>query len=476
MFVNNPNRYPIDRLTPCLHKAAIELADIVDCTDIIAGTSILNAANVAACNKARWKHPATGKFHPSTLYSMIFAVSGDRKTTADGLACSPIYEVEAKNILAHAERMADFKSTHTTWSSIQAGLLNRIKKLTQAGRDTVDAQADAMAHAALEPREPRLRRLIRQDITKRAIYEALEGDGAMAAFMVDEGQILLEGDVMRHLGVLNKIWDGTALLTYDRAKHDTIIVRNPRACISIMVQPTVFNKFLQRHGAITHGSGHFARYLFARSPSIQGYRRTNAINGDPIDLVPFHRRITELLQLDVAEDAPVQHELLEFDDQAKMDWFEIATKVENDLRPGSFLSDIGDFASKYMDIVGRIATTMHVFEGLPGHISADTLQRAEWIACWHLNEYKAIFSTEMQRSQESLDAETVYGYLHSRYYSRRILSVSKNFVRQRCGVRGERYYQALEELIAMNAIEIQYGKNNAQIMVFNPQFFHNHPL
>lgn len=476
MINNNPNRYPIDRLTPCLYRAAMEIADIVDCTDIIAGTSTLNAANAATCRKARWKHPGTGKFHTSTLYSMIFAISGDRKTTADNLACKPIYEVEAKNILDHAKHMALFKSEHATWSSIQAGLLSRIKKLSRDGMNTIDAQADALAHAALEPIEPSLRRLIRQDITKRAIYEALEGDGAMAAFMVDEGQIFLEGDIMRHLGVLNKIWDGAAILTYDRAKQDTIIVRNPCACISIMVQPSVFNKFLQRHGAIAHGSGHFARYLFARSPSLQGYRRTNPINTDLVDLVPFHDRITELLQLNVDEDMPAKHELLEFDAQAKAEWFQMAAKVENDLKPGSFLADIGDFASKYMDIVGRIATTMHVFEGLSGDISVDTLQRAEWIACWHLNEYKAIFSMEMQRSQESIDAEAVYGYLHSRYYSRRILSVSKNFVRQHAGVRGERYYRAIDELISMNAIEIQPGRNNMQLIVFNPQFFYNHPL
>ncbi|GAB3781418.1 YfjI family protein [Dyella agri] len=476
MFQNNPNAYPIASLTPNLSKAALELADIVACTDIIAGTSILNAANVAICGKASWKHPATGKFHPSTLYSMIFAVSGDRKTTADNLACSPIYEEETQNILKHAESIKAFKSAHTTWSSIHAGLKNRIKKLTREGKDTTDAEAEAEAHAALEPNEPRLRRLIRQDITKRAIYEALEGDGATAAFMVDEGQILLEGDIMRHLGVLNKIWDGAAILTYDRAKHDTIIVRNPRACISIMVQPTVFNKFLQRHGAITHGSGHFARYLFARSPSIQGYRHTNAINTGLIDLVPFHHRITALLQLDAGEVAPMQHALLEFDEQAKIEWFQIAYKVEADLKPGSFLSDIGDFASKYMDIVGRIATTMHVFDDVPGKISVDTLLRAEAIACWHLNEYKAIFSTEMQRSEESIDAEAVYGYLYSRYYRRNMNSVSKNYVRQRCGVRGERYYRALDELIMMRAIEIQRSQNNTQIIVFNPQFFYENPI
>lgn len=477
MFLSNPNQYPIFRLTPRLRNAAVELANLVKCTDIIAGTSTLNAANFAVCSNTDWKHPATNKIHSSALYSTIIAASGDRKTTADALACGPVYDLESQNILAQAEKIKAFKSAHATWSSIKAGLLTRIKKLARIGEDTTSAEADVLAHAALEPSEPCLRRLIRQDITKRPVYEALEGDGLSVAFLVDEGQIFLEGDIMRQLGLLNKLWDGALILTYDRARHDTIIVRNPRATISIMVQPAVLSKFLSKHGAIAHGSGHFARYLFARSPSIQGYRDPVAINPELRDLIPFHNRIIELLQryLEKAMITPIQRDILEFDDNAKFEWFQIAAKVEDELKPGNFLSDIGDFASKYMDIVGRIATTLHVFEEMPGKISLDTLCRAESIAYWHLNEYKMIFSADMHRTDEDVDAESVYGYLYERYYRRNCMGVAKNYIRRRCGVRGERYYRALDYLVSMGAISIQYGKNGTQMIALDPGFFKQNP-
>lgn len=473
MFLSNPNNYPMFRLTPRLYKAAMEVADLVKCTDIIASTSTLNAANLAVCSNTDWKHPATGKIHSSALYSTIIAVSGDRKTTADLFACGPISDLDSKNILAHADKIKAYKPAHATWASINAGLLSRVKRLARIGEDTTAAEADVLAHAALEPSVPTLHRLIRQDITKRAVFEALEGDGLVVTFLVDDAQIFLEGDIMRHLGVLNKLWDGVRLLTYDRAKHDSIIVHNPRVTISIMVQPAVLSKFLRKHGAIAHGSGHLARYLFARSPSIQGYRDPVAINPELRDLIPFHNRIIELLQryLEKAMTTPIQRDVLEFDDNAKLEWFQIAGRVEDELKPGNFLSDIGDFASKYMDIVGRIATTLHVFEEIPGKISLDTLCRAESIAYWHLNEYKMIFSTDMQRTEEDIDAESVYGYLYERYFRRNCMAVSKNYIRRRCGVRGERYYRALDHLVAMGAVSIQYGKNGTQMIALDYAFF-----
>jgi hypothetical protein len=478
MFLNNPNQYPLYRMTPLFWKVALEVMKIVKCTDVIACTSTLNAANYAVSCNADWMHPGTGKPHSSALYSIISAVSGDRKTTADSLVCGPIYKLDSEGILKHAEKIKAFKTTLATWSSINAGLLSRIKKLARIGENTAEAEAEVQAHAALEPIEPRLERLTRQDITVRPVFEALEGEGQSVAIFVDEGQIFLDSNVTRHLGVLNKIWDGASLLTYDRAKHDCIIVRNPRATISIMVQPAVLSKFLTKHGAIAHGSGHMARYLIARSPSNQGFRDPVTINPELVELIPFHNRIIELLQryLDKTKVTSVHRDVVEFDDDAKLLWFQIAADVEKDIQPGRYLSDIGDFASKFMDQVGRIATTMHYFEGIPGKISRDTLRRAADIASWHLDEYKLTFSPDNQRSEESIDAESVYGYLYRHYYQRHRMSVSKNYIRQRCGVRGERYCRALEELMSMSAIGVQPGANNKQMIELNPQFFSSTPI
>jgi len=488
-FGSNP--YPLKSFPPRIYAAVREALEITQTTDVIVGTSTLTALSAAGGCNADWKHPTTGQIRPSMLYLWLVALSGERKTFADALICGCIYALDEAAILQYAKEDKAYKKAYPRWSKFNEGLLNRIAKLARTGDSTDEAIAELEEHAAKEPVKPCLHRFIRQDISHESVCKALEGDGKSIALMTDEGQILLDSNVMRHIGVLNKIWDGTRLLTYDRA-DDAIVVLNPRATISIMVQPAVLNKFLAKHGAITHGSGHWARYLIARSPSIQGFRPPARGEATLIDLVPFHARVAELLHayLEKAKAGSITRDVLEFDDEAKRLWFDIATKVEMDIQPGYYLHDIGDFASKYMDVVGRIACLLHYFEakteGLPadpearakliGKISADTLSRAEEIAAFHLHEYKAVFSVSGQRSPEQIDADTVYDYLYRHYYKRNCLEVSKNLVRRNGGVRGERYYRALDELIASSAISIRPGRNNTQMIELNPNFFSANPI
>jgi hypothetical protein len=488
-FCQNP--YPLDSFPTSIYAAIREALKIAQTTDVIVGTSTLTAlSNAVGCN-ADWKHPITGQIRPSTLYLWVVALSGERKSFTDDLICGPICVHDEAALLKYDKENKAYKKDHPRWSRFNEGLLNRIAKLARTGASTDQADAELEAHAAKEPVKPRLNRLIRQDISHVSVCKALEGDGKAIALMTDEGQILLDSNVMRHIGVLNKIWDGTRLLTYDRA-DDTVIVQNPRTTISIMVQPNVLNKFLVKHGALTHGSGHWARYLIARSPSIQGFRPPTLSDHKRIDLVPFHARVAELLRayLERAKTGSITRDVLEFDDAAKRLWVNIASKVEMDIQPGYYLHDIGDFASKYMDIVGRVATLLHYFEADTetftadpqvraaqiGKISADTLARAEEIAAWHLHEYKSVFSLDGQRSPEQIDADNVFGYLYRHYFQRECLEVSKNLVRRNCGVRGERYYRALDVLIAGSAISILPGRNNTQMIHLNPYVFSNNPL
>ena len=487
----NPNAYPLKSFPTRIYAAVREALNIAQTTEVIVGSSTLAALSSAVGCNADWKHPLTGQIRPSTLYMWVVALSGDRKSFTDALICGSVYAHDEAAILKYAEEIKNYKNVYPRWSKFNEGLLNRIAKLARTGDSIDEVNAELEAHAAKEPVKPRLHRLIRQDISHESVYKALEGDGKALALMTDEGQILLDSNVMRHIGVLNKIWDGCRLLTVDRAEGN-IVALNPRATISIMVQPAVLNKFLAKHGALIHGSGHLARYLIARSPSIQGFRPPTMSDPTVIDLLPFHARVAELLNayIEKAKSDTITRDVLEFDDAAKRLWFDIATNVESDIKPGYYLSDIGDFASKYMDIVGRVATLLHYFEANTeslapdpharaaqiGKISADTLARAEEIAAWHLHEYKSVYSTSLQRSPEEIDADSVYAYLYRTCFIKNQDYVAKNHIRQYCGVRRGRFDPAIDVLLSMQAISIKLGKNLTQLIELNPNFFSANPV
>jgi hypothetical protein len=497
MSIINQNSYPLLSFPPRIRDAAEEIMQIVQVTDIIACTSCLTALSIAGSPNVDWKHPATGQTHPAVVNQAIAAISGDRKSTAEGLACRPTFEYDKASILAQKEEAKTYKRAKVRWKVIQKKVLAQYTKLAFAGEATT-AEDLLSSLERFEPNPPEEHRILHENMTHLSAFEALEGDGKAIALLTDEGQTLLESTVMRHYGFLNNAWDGKPLLTIDRAKHENLIVQNPRVTVSFMVQPAVLNKFMTKHGEISQKSGFWARYLISRSPTIQGYRKP--ILGTPvlIRLLPFHARLNELMQTyrSRLKSGDVTRDVLEFDDAAKVLWWRISSQVEANLLPGYYLRDIGDFANKYMDQVGRIACLFHYFgadtdslsvdpitrtEQL-GKISYNTLECAAAIAEWHLHEYKQVFAPALLRTPEEFDADRLYAMLYRTYYMRGTSETMKNRVRQYSGLKGDgRFNDALEILRGWQAIttaskHFGNGKKPTEVILLNFNYFSTHPL
>jgi len=496
MFIINQPSYPIHAFPPLIHRAAEELANNVQVTDIIAGTSCLTTLSIALSPLVDWRHPLSGQIRPCVLYQAIAATSGERKSSAEMTLCAPLYDHDVEVILQQEDQKKAYIKAKARWTAVHNRALSQYAKLATAG-DIAKAEALLAAVEAQEPTNNTAHRLIYSDVTKRALFEVLEGDGKAMALLTDEGQTLLSSTVMRHYGFLNSSWDGKRLLPLDRAEHDHLIARNPRLTISFMIQPDVLADFFAKRGKIVQSSGFCARFLFSRSPSISGLRQPR-LNPPLEHILPFHARLREqlLAYKKMRQSGRVNRDVVEFDEQAKVLWLQIASNVETSFQPGQFLHDISDFGNKYMDIVGRIACLLHYFEvdtsSLPedadarasavGRISADTLARAEQIAAWHLNEYKQLFSPPLQRAPEELDADSVYAYLYRTFYLRGVGEVLKNHVRQYCGVRNSsRLHSALQILAGRQAVwvrPVMYGdsKKPKDTIALNMQYFSSCPI
>lgn len=413
-----PPEYPIDAFPLKVKEAVLDVQRLVQAPGALIAMSFLGAMSIASQRLIDVQFPATGKARPVSLNLLVIAESGERKSTVDSLVCEPIYSHDEHASLAYEIAVKEHQSKHTLWVAIRKGLCRNIVKQTQLGEPVNGLLTDLDAHTSQEPQPPRHRRLIRQNVTERSIFEALRGNGESLAFVSDEGQLILNGGVMRHLGLVNRIWDGAKLLTMDRAGHESLIVQNPRATVSIMVQPAVLNKFVQSHGEIAHGSGHWARYLIGFPPSTKGFRFMWNTKTELPALEGFHDRLRHLLDKSDAHGSSGAgaRQLIEFSDEASARWFQLANEAESDLKPGLYMSDISDFASKYMEIVSRVAAILHYFAGMDGKISEDTLMKAVAIMGWHLQEFKRLFSPQHMLSQDQVDTQALSYYLRTRHW------------------------------------------------------------
>jgi hypothetical protein len=153
----------------------------------------------------------------------------------------------------------------------------------------------------------------------------------------------------------------------------------------------------------------------------------------------------------------VECEVIEFSDDAKARWIQQANNTEWMTRPGEYMSDIDDFASKAMEIVARLAASMHYFAGEDGKISLDTLERAIGIVGWHAGEYKRLFAPHPITSQDQTDAYKVVMWLRSRLWGgvHSDTVVPKNYVLHNGPVRNRNQLNAaLELLCAQQGIQI----------------------
>lgn len=435
-----PAPYPIDAFLAVVRDAGRELQQNVQAPDALIGMALVSAITTACQGQIDVKLP-TGRVRPVSQNVLVVAESGERKSTVDSLVFSPFYERDVHAVMMH---------------------------LSESDNERPSKQGKE---------RKKLRITMRQDITSRAIMEALQGEGESIALVSDEGQVLLQGPAMKNLGLLNRLWDAPRILPLSRARRDHVLVLDPRVSVNLMTQQGPLQEYIEKHGNRARQSGHWARYLVGWPASTMGYRAVNHGEASWSCLQTFHARIDELLgkQASMRVDGPVEREIIEFSDNAKDRWFSLANQTEWMLRPGEFLYDINDFASKVMEILARLAATIHYFAGEAGGVTLDTLERAFVIVNWHVNEYKRLFSVEFAMPQERVDAQCVATYLRTHVW-RGIGSdsfVAKNHL-LRCGpVRTrDRLDPALGMLEYMNAIRIEIApKDKRRYVRLNDAYF-----
>jgi hypothetical protein len=422
-----PKSYPVETFYPLIANAIREMLMNAKAPDAMVSMVFTEVLTIACQGLADVLLP-TGHIAPLSQNFIVLAKSGERKSFVERRVAAPIYAFDKRRSEQYSNALRVYKAELHTWKSVDAGLQREITKAIKNGSPIEDLCQQARAHAMCEPVKPRLRRILRQDMTARALMEALEGDGESIAIVSSEGKFILNDEMASQVGLRNSAWDGADSLSHDRGHGESLIVRNPRMTQFVMIQPDVWLKYLERHGDDARASGQHARTLFAWPVSTQGDRITESLEMTWENLQKFCERVNELLdeyerRLDAGS---LKRDVVEFSDEAKVVWLAMQNDIEENLRPNGLLADVPDIASKAMEMTGRLAATFHYFSRLEGKISVDTLCRANEIIGWHVIEFKRLFTPPTPLPQYQLDAQTLEQFLHEKCFSRGCLIVFKN--------------------------------------------------
>lgn len=421
-----PLAYPMGAFHLLVQEAAQEVCRHVQAPDALIGMSFLAVMSATCQGLIDVKLP-TGQIRPVSLNLFAIAESGERKTAVDDRVAKPLHDHLAKRQRAYDNAKDDFEYNQEFWKDSHRALMKKRLALVNKGQATEQITQRLLEHRRSKPVPPRMRRIIRKDLTKRSFVDALHGDGESIALMSSEGGVLLDSEAMRQLALLNSAWDGAAL-SLDRANDDHALAQNPRVTISIMAQPTVFQDYMARRGPQARGTGLLARCLVGWPSSTQGYRGVTRDEPTWDKLGLFHARAEQLL------DEYDQHlitgkperSVVTFTAEAKQRWFNLAEETERRTHPQGDLHDIKDFASKSCEIAGRIAAVMHHFTGQEGSITVDTLERAIAILRWHTSEFLRLFSVDSDVAQLFQDADDLKLFLFKHVVQKKLYCIRHN--------------------------------------------------
>lgn len=427
---NKIANYPIQEFPDSLSNVIQALSiDIEAPVELIAGT-VLSAVSLACQTFIEVKFP-DGRIKPVSIFNLILANSGERKSTIYNLLMKPFFDFEKKDKKEYGVLLNEHEAEMITWNIKKKAILKSISKKAARYDDCENETEILRNHIVNKPSEPKRMKLIYSDTTPEAMQRGLHDNISSAGLMSDEASVFFDGRAKNNLGFLNQLWDG-ASFDIQRRNQKSFSVDSGRFTMLLMVQPEVFLKYFKMHGVIANDIGFLARFIISPTTSNQGNRRSlyNDVNNNSLNV--FHVRISDILsKLRGFVEGNEQSKIIELSSQAQFLLQKYQCESEQKIKNHSNDNAISYYLSKAPENVVRIAALFHYFEsGANGEISVDTLKRAISIVQFHVE--KTIYLLSATVSTPEQDAECVYNWLVKRLGTPGLTQnfIAKAFVRR----------------------------------------------
>mgnify|MGYP003650608813 FL=1 len=207
---------------------------------------------------------------PVALYSMVLAVSGERKSSCDELFMRYLREHEREQGVRYRKDFAGWQNTQAVWDGRRSSILGKSKRAK--GFDAASAKAE-LEELGPEPAAPPPPERTSSEPTFEGLVRKLRDGLPSQGIFSDEGGQLLGGYAMnadnrqKTETAFNDLWQGNPIRR-TRAEEGTYTLYGRRLSISLMVQPFLALGYLAN--PISVMSGFLPRFLLCEPPSTIG--------------------------------------------------------------------------------------------------------------------------------------------------------------------------------------------------------------
>jgi len=375
-------KYPVDSLSLTIKSAVLEVTDYTRAPISMAAMCALGAASLTTQSLVNVKRGAI--VCPVSLFLLINALSGERKTTVEKHIKSEIVRWSGEQRKKYALNLVRYESE----------LADYELKVSEA-RKAISGDSDDIES---------LEEVINHEYPSGGVFSSEAGQ-------VFGGHSMSSDNIMRNLSSLNSLWDGDSI-EIDRRTSESFTVENVRLCQCLAIQPKMFSKFLSKAGDIAEGSGHLARYLYSEPESKIGRRPYVEEPAEWPSLDQYNCRLRSLLEIprEIDQYGGLSNlKTVEIKGVALDAWIEAYNSIERSSAFGEELFPVQATASKAAENIARIAAVQRVFEDGPSaKITVIDICNAKEIMLWHLSEV-----CRLKKREELLPAQDLEDWLVS---------------------------------------------------------------
>ena len=451
--------FPVDVLPKTIQSALAEVNSYTQAPQALIASELLATISLACQGSFNVRRP-NGPAIPCSIWTLTIAESGERKSAVSSIVAKPIEELQNECAKKAEDALLTYEIEYLAWQVEQKAILDGIAKKIKKDESSDALKLKLKEHKLTEPKKPICVKFLYENTSPEALQQGLFENGKFAGIFSDEAGSVFDGQAMRNFSMMNTLWGG-GTLTVDRRSSPSFVLQDARLTMSLMVQPSVIQKFYDKRGEEARGIGLLARFLISQPPSTQGFRyiSNNVTSWDYLNV--FHDRIRALLKQSISDDGGhyLVGQVLELSPDAANYWTNKYNAIEARILFGGELFNVKDYASKIAENILRISALLHVIEGYDGPISEDTVSRACVISKWYGDEFVRLFSPAPQMPQAQIDSFLLAAWLKNLIVRGQQI-IKKNHILQFCPnqLRSKaRLNEALEWLIRENKIVAYLG-------------------
>lgn len=414
--------FPVDALPDTIRRYVSAVAEHSQTAPDMA--AVISLGILAVCLQGKYKVEGTpGYYEPLSLYTVVIAAPGERKSSVMRDMTKYLYEYEQEY---NQSRSLEIRENRLQREALERQISGLQKKLEHREDREIGLELRHLQEQLEDMPELKPVRFFADDCSSEALTSLMAANGGVFSVISTEGGIF---DIMagRYSNKVNiDIWlkghCGDTIYV-DRMTRDAECIMHPALSAILSIQPSVLDEIMSN--TTMTGRGLIARFLYASPPSRIGGRTFRTPSVPPEVSAAYRNLIFRLMALPISEDTQTLY-LSEKAFDLMADYFQ-----EHERFLAGEGQAISDWASKYIGAVLRIAGLLHGADMDDGEneISASTVSRAIQIGKYFLAH--STYAYSMMGTDLSI-CKTGSPFLSRRIESFPVSSVSQTAANSNC--------------------------------------------